>query len=93
MFFFASISDPEPFAPQRKDQEHSMQIPPQDLPLGPEVVTYEVVEAASKQQRKKQIDNRGYSYNVKEKTKTTTYWQCSSRTKKVYCKATVIQLS
>ena len=59
---------------------------------GPEVVTYELVEEASKQRRTKLIDSRGYSYNVKRRTKSATIWQCSVRTKSSYCKATVKEI-
>ena len=51
-------------------------------------VTYEIVEKGSRQQHRKLIDSRGYSYNVKRRTKTAVIWQCSVR-KGHYCKATV----
>ena len=51
-------------------------------------VTYEIVEAGSRQQHRKLIDSRGYSYNVKRRTKTAVIWQCTVR-KGHYCKATV----
>ena len=37
---------------------------------------------------KRSIDSRGYSYNVKRRTKTAVIWQCTVR-KGHYCKATV----
>ena len=33
----------------------------------------------------------GYTYNVKEPGKVTTYWQCTVRPKGNYCRATVKQ--
>ena len=51
-------------------------------------VTYEIVEEGSRQQHRKLIDSRGYSYNVKRRTKTAVIWQCTVR-KGHYCKAMV----
>ena len=51
-------------------------------------VTYEIVEEGSRQQHRKLIDSRGYSYNVKRRTKTAVIWQCTLR-KGHYCKAVV----
>ena len=52
-------------------------------------VTYEIVEEGTKRRRHKLVDNVGYSYNVKERGKSTTYWQCTVRPKGNYCRATV----
>lgn len=59
---------------------------------GPEVVNFELVEEASKQQRTKMIDSRGYTYNVKRRTQSATVWQCSVGTESTHCKATLKQI-
>ena len=63
---------------------------PMDIEPQPALpVTYEIVEEGSKRRCKKLIDSIGYSYTFKEKTKTTSYWQCSVRPKVNPCRATV----
>ncbi|XP_068689620.1 uncharacterized protein [Montipora foliosa] len=57
--------------------------------VGPTELTYRIVEEGTKRRRRKLIDSLGYSYNVKEKGKYTTYWQCTVRPKGNYCRATV----
>lgn len=37
------------------------------------------------------VDSLGYTYNVKERGKVTTYWQCTVRPKGSQCRATVKQ--
>ena len=53
------------------------------------VITYEIVLEGTKRQKRKLVDSAGYSYNVKERGRTTTYWQCTVRPKGNYCRATV----
>ena len=57
--------------------------------VGPTELTYRIVEEGTTRRRQKLIDSLGYSYNVKEKGKYTTYWQCTVRPKGNYCHATV----
>ena len=56
-------------------------------------VTYEIVEEGTKRRKQKLIDSLGYSYNIKEREKASTYWQCTVRPKENYCKATVRHFS
>lgn len=67
------FSDPTPVPLPRIDEEPSISLenPPEEIPIGPEIVTFEIVEAASRKQKSQLIDSRGYSYNVKEVTRTT----------------------
>lgn len=58
---------------------------------GPVHVTYEIVADGTKRGREKLVDSLGYAYNVKERGKVTTYWQCTVRPKGNPCKATVKQ--
>jgi len=57
-----------------------------------------LAEEVSRQQKPKLVDSRGYTYTVKEiksskqTGRTSTYWQCDNRTKKLYCPATVIEV-
>lgn len=54
-------------------------------------VTYEIVQDGTQRRREKLVDSLGYTYNVKERGKVTTYWQCTVRPKGNYCRATVKQ--
>ena len=55
----------------------------------PITVTYEIVEVRDEKAKQKLIDSLGYSYNIKERGKASTYWQCTMWPKGNYCKATV----
>ena len=57
----------------------------------PPPITFEIVEGCSKRGQKKLFDNRGYSYCVKQRKNTVTYWHCSVRGKHQHCPASVIQ--
>ena len=57
--------------------------------VGQPELTYRIVEEGTKRRERKLIDSLGYSYNVKEKRKYTTYSQCTVRPKGNYCRATV----
>jgi hypothetical protein len=52
-------------------------------------VQYQIVEEGTNRRKVKLVDSLGYSYNVKERGKSTVYWQCTVRPKGTYCKATV----
>jgi len=39
---------------------------PRDISTGPEVIPFEIIEEASRQQKPKLVDSRGYTYTVKE---------------------------
>ena len=41
----------------------------------PEQLTYRIIDDGSIHRKKKLIDSRGFTYNVKERGKETTYWQ------------------
>lgn len=51
--------------------------------------TYDIVEEGTKRRKLKLIDSLGYFYNIKERGKASTYWQCTVRPKGNYCKATI----
>ena len=55
----------------------------------PEHLTYQIIGDGTIHRKKKLIDPRGFTYNVKERGKETTYWQCTVRPKGNYCRATV----
>ena len=55
----------------------------------PEQLTYQIIDDGTIHRKKKLIDSRGFTYNVKERGKETTYWQCTVRPKGNYCSATV----
>ena len=55
----------------------------------PEQLTYQIIDEGTIHRKKKLIDSRGFTYNVKERGKETTYWQCTVRPKGNYCRATV----
>ena len=55
----------------------------------PEQLTYQIIDEGTIHRKKKLIDSRGFTYNVKEGGKETTYWQCTVRPKGIYCRATV----
>ena len=54
----------------------------------PEQLTYQIIDDGTNHRKKKLIDSRGFTYNVKERGKETTYWQCTVRPKGHYCRAT-----
>ena len=41
----------------------------------PEQLTYRIIDDGTIHRKKKLIDSRGFTYNVKERGKETTYWQ------------------
>ena len=53
------------------------------------IVTYEIVEEGTKRRKQKLIVSLEYSYNINERGKASTYWQCTVRPKGSYSKATV----
>lgn len=55
----------------------------------PEQLTYRIKDDGTIHRKKKLIDSRGFTYNVKERRKETTFWQCTVRPKGNYCRATV----
>ena len=55
----------------------------------PEHLTYQIIGDGTIYRKKKLIDSRGFTYNVKERGKETTYWQCTVRPKGNYCRAAV----
>ncbi|XP_067056059.1 uncharacterized protein [Acropora muricata] len=55
----------------------------------PEQLTYQIIDEGTIHRKKKLIDSRGFTYNVKERGKETTYWPCTVRPKGNYCRATV----
>ena len=65
----------------------------EDQPVNdqPPPLAFEVVEGASKRAQQKLFDNRGYSYCVKRRRNTITYWHCSFRGKSNHCPASVVQ--
>ena len=54
-------------------------------------VTYQKVDTGTKRGCHKLVDSLGYTYNVKSRGKTpyTLTWQCTVRSKKMMCLATV----
>ena len=53
-------------------------------------VSYQIVEEGSQRRKKRLVEACcWYTYNVKEKGKTTVYWQCTVRHKDKVCRATV----
>ncbi|KAJ8305978.1 hypothetical protein KUTeg_016523, partial [Tegillarca granosa] len=61
------------------------------IDVGDEELTYTIVESGTQRSKRKLVDSHGYTYNVKRQRKTTTDWQCTVRSKKVMCMATVKQ--
>ena len=60
-----------------------------EVEVGQPTVTYQIVEEGTKRRKQKLIDSLGYTYNIKERGKASTYWQCTVRPKGNYCKATI----
>ncbi|CAH3142421.1 unnamed protein product [Pocillopora meandrina] len=56
----------------------------------PPPLTFEVVKGASKSGQQKLFDSCGYSYCVKRRRNTITYWHCSFRDKSNHCLVSVI---
>ena len=69
-------------------QDPSVQFP---MVEGPVHVSYEIVADGTKRRWEKLGDSLRYVYNVKERGKVTTYWQCTVWLKWNPCKATVKQ--
>lgn len=59
-------------------EEPSLEDPAQSQPdAAPVRLTYEIVADGTKRWREKLVNSLGYTYNVKERGKVTTYWQCT----------------
>ena len=54
-------------------------------------VTYEVIEGGSQKGKDLLVDNRGHSFNVKRRSKSTVFWGCSVHNKKMTCPASISQ--
>ena len=59
---------------------------PEDGPI-----TYEIIEGGSQKGKDLLVDNRGHSFNIKRKSKSTVFWGCSVRNKKMTCPASISQ--
>ena len=72
-------------------EESSLEEPvPMEADPSPDLsLNFTVVEEGTKRRKLKLIDSRGYTYNVKEKGKSATYWQCTNRPKSGTRRATV----
>ncbi|KAL5006692.1 hypothetical protein ScPMuIL_015498 [Solemya velum] len=60
--------------------------------LPDEPITFKVLETGSKRGGRLLVSSDGFSYGVKNKNKSSTYWTCSVRSKKMRCPATVTQI-
>lgn len=85
--FFAS-GDPVPL-PTVLEEESLAEPTIHSVDPVPEQLTYRIIDDGTIHRKKKLIDSRGFTYNVKERGKETTYWQCTVRPKGNYCRATV----
>ena len=87
--FFAS-GDPVPL-PTVLEEESLAEPTIHSVDPVPEQLTYRTIDDGTIHRKKKLVDSRGFTYNVKERGKETTYWQCTVRPKGNYCRATVIE--
>ena len=87
IFFFA-LGDPVPL-PTVLEEESLAEPTIHSVDPVPEHLTYQIIGDGTIHRKKKLIDSRGFTYNVKERGKETTYWQCTVRPKGNYCRATV----
>ena len=53
----------------------------ESVDLVPEQLAYQIIDDVTINRKKRLIDSRGFTYNVKEHWKETTYWQCTVRPK------------
>ena len=87
-YFFLLLGDPVPL-PTVLEEESLAEPTILSVHPTPEQLTYQIIDEGTIHRKKKLIDSRGFTYNVKERGKETTYWQCTVRPKGNYCRATV----
>lgn len=56
-------------------------------------ITYVVQEQGTIRKKAKLIDSTGYTYNMKYKTQTQTYWQCTVRPTGNRCNTFIVEKS